>query len=104
MKDVSAIIRAGETGKLFPISFSEKPDAKGYVYAIQCGPYVKIGSAKNVGRRFAEIQKHNPEPLVLLIYRSVPAWAQFDFEFSLHQALAEYRHRDEWFALAACRT
>lgn len=72
---------------------------KTYIYAIGTpeGEYVKIGRAKDVNRRVAQLQSSNPDELMVL-----GAFIGRDYiETILHIAFEDYRHRGEWFRRAA---
>ena len=64
-------------------------------YVIRSGPFVKIGIAHDVERRFRDIMTANPHDLECLV---VMAGGRA-LERSLHLRFAEYRHRDEWFRI-----
>lgn len=63
------------------------------VYFIQCGEFVKIGTATDVAARLLSLQTANPLPLVLLATERgfVPR------ERELHRQFAALRHANEWF-------
>jgi hypothetical protein len=69
----------------------------GFIYAVGCHEYVKIGIAENVPLRIAGLQIGNPYDLVFL-----GAWKTFrpaEHELAIHRHLASYRVRGEWFKL-----
>jgi ribosomal protein L13 len=84
-----------------PIPYTAR--GSGDVYIIKCGDFVKIGESRDVRRRLARLQKSNPLELHLLrMYRplanTIPARV---FEVAIHRLLSKYRHRGEWFRMAA---
>ena len=83
-----------------PVAFTDSPKAKGVVYAIQCGEFVKVGMTKNLKQRFKQFEDTNPHELRLLIYRSVPFWYRTEFEQVVHKALETYRFRREWYRVS----
>jgi Meiotically Up-regulated Gene 113 (MUG113) protein len=70
------------------------------VYFIRCGPFVKIGFATNVSKRFMAIQLGCPleMELVGLVPCSTAADARA-LECRLHEQFSAQRHRLEWFRL-----
>jgi len=64
-----------------------------YIYAIECADYIKIGQTKTPRKRFQAIRGANPLDLKLLGYVALP----FDYEQKIHDYLADYRHKLEWF-------
>lgn len=69
------------------------------VYAISDGTHVKIGTSRNVASRIKSMQTANVNRLDLL-------WAEYggpDFEAYVHEQLAEFHVRGEWFDLFAMR-
>lgn len=67
-----------------------------YVYFIQCGGLVKIGSASDVRARLSNLQVASAAPLTLLAI--IPNEAPNN-EFALHKRFHQHHHRGEWFAL-----
>jgi hypothetical protein len=67
---------------------------KGNVYFALCGNLVKIGFARDVGKRLVELQCGNPKPItiVAVIPDVLPS-----VERHLHREFAESRVRGEWF-------
>jgi hypothetical protein len=72
----------------------------GNVYFVLCGKFVKIGFALDVGKRLAELQTGNPQPLAMIAV--IPNCAP-SVERMYHQAFAEARVRGEWFHSKALR-
>jgi hypothetical protein len=66
----------------------------GNVYFLQCGGLIKIGFARDVAKRLAELQTGNPEPLklVAVIPGCLPS-----VERRYHREFATARRRGEWF-------
>lgn len=64
-----------------------------HVYFIQCGDFIKIGTAIDVGARIRSIRASNPHPIEVL--RVIPA--DDALEKDLHKRFAQSRHRGEWF-------
>lgn len=64
-----------------------------HVYFIQCGEFIKIGTAIDVGARIRSIRASNPHPIEVL--KVMPA--DDDLEKDLHKRFATSRHRGEWF-------
>lgn len=66
------------------------------VYFVQAGPEgpIKIGYAKRVAARFAELQTANAEPLILL---GVLFDGTRSLEAQTHLRFADFRLRGEWF-------
>jgi Meiotically up-regulated gene 113 len=50
-----------ESGELPP-----RPGVAGQVYLARMGQYYKVGMSRAVGRRIAELERHQPEPLTLV--------------------------------------
>lgn len=70
-------------------------DKKGHVYFIRCGNRVKIGFAKDVGRRLRTLQVGSPEPLDLLgTLKGTP-----DHERLIHWRFRRWREEGEWFRM-----
>lgn len=67
-----------------------------YVYFIQCGGLVKIGSASDVRARLSNLQVASAAPLTLLAI--IPNEAPNN-EFALHKRFHQHHHRGEWFRL-----
>ena len=68
----------------------------GYVYFLQCEYRVKIGFARNVERRIADIACMCPFPVELLATEAGEIW----HEQALHQRFAKSRVHGEWFNLS----
>lgn len=65
----------------------------GFIYAIRCGEFVKLGYATNPWKRRLQIRLCNPYPCEMLGFSP----GTLDDEKALHSKFAEYRHRGEWF-------
>ena len=71
-----------------------------YLYLIRCGSRgpIKIGVAKNVENRMADLQIGNPYKLDLLAKIQCGSKAKaYDLENRLHRVYARKRIRGEWF-------
>jgi len=68
---------------------------RGNVYFVRCARHIKIGFAKNVERRIAELQAFIPYQIELL--GSVPGTISGEKE--LHKLLKRRRVHSEWFRL-----
>ena len=77
------------TGRLLRASEEEQ----GFVYAIKCEDYVKIGWSKTVQRRLNQISANNPFPVELL--GCSPGTVGDEHE--LHLLLGITRVKGEWF-------
>jgi hypothetical protein len=78
-------------GKLMPIEPHDWPG----VYVIRSGEFVKIGSARNIALRFADIQCCNPNELELLAVLSEDR----SHERLFHRMFEAHHVRGEWFHL-----
>ena len=74
---------------------SNQQTHRGYVYFLQCENHVKIGFAKDVGKRIRGIQTMCPTPPTLL--GSYPATRSH--EKDLHDRFEAYRSNGEWYRL-----
>lgn len=63
------------------------------VYFIDCGPYTKVGITSDVRGRMSGLETHNPFPM--RIWGTISG--DRNLERQLHQELAAYRRRNEWF-------
>ncbi len=70
---------------------------RGFVYFVECQGRVKIGFARDVGRRIAALQKACPFELKLMATfpGSIPD------EWTLHERFAASRIHGEWFNLSS---
>ena len=68
-------------------------DPEGFIYAIRCGDFVKIGWATNPRKRLAVIKSSSPYECEMIGIR--PATLQDEQE--LHNILRPYRHVREWY-------
>lgn len=64
-----------------------------YVYFLQCGDYIKIGSTRVLVKRIETIDACIPHDLTLLGVTS----GDIALEKSLHSDFHEYRFKKEWF-------
>lgn len=102
---VALVLREFANGRTWDVTFDTAkreawPMQRGCVYAIQAvsGGAVKIGwTAGGVERRLRELQCGNP--CELFVVRTIEPASQAD-ERALHQRLAEFRIRGEWFSPA----
>lgn len=62
-------------------------------YVIRSAPFVKIGTASDVEKRFRSMLAMNPHPVEMV---AIFAGGQ-EFERELHIRFKTCRHRDEWF-------
>lgn len=69
--------------------------AAGYVYGIECVPFIKIGVARDVNKRLATIRLHNPFPCVVIFKRKTVA--PYHFEKKMHELLKGRSVGREWF-------
>jgi NDP-sugar pyrophosphorylase family protein len=67
------------------------------VYFCRCGEFLKIGITDDLPKRVRNIQAMNPQNIVLEAYRTVPSLLARQIEMRIHEALAHYNHRGEWF-------
>lgn len=63
------------------------------IYFVQCGDFVKIGSADHVGSRLDSLTTGNPYPLKLL----AAIWGSTTDERRLHRIFQSDRVKGEWF-------
>lgn len=69
------------------------------IYFIQCGPFVKIGKARNVSKRYIDIRQGIPFQTDLLGFIEAPVDALGESELHYHQRFAGFRQVGEWFRL-----
>lgn len=69
------------------------PRGRGAVYFVACGPYVKVGFARNVYGRFHTIKTDNPVEVELIEQVEGTRSLEKDAHLEFHQ----WRHRGEWF-------
>lgn len=67
-----------------------------WVYGIQCGEFIKIGVAQNIGVRRKQFQAGNPLPLNIVVRCKCPNGAYL-LERYMHKILAEFSIGREWF-------
>lgn len=70
--------------------------APGWVYGIECKPYIKIGVAKNVAARLDTVRLHNPHPCAVVFKRKTVA--PYHFEKKMHEILQHQAVGREWFS------
>lgn len=73
-------------------------EAKGYVYYISDGKYIKVGQANNTGKRLSALQTSNAYHLYVLY--EIPVKTKLglnNLECGLHNYYRDYRVRGEWF-------
>lgn len=68
-----------------------------WIYAIQSGPFVKIGVATSIARRMHKMRLENPHGLTV-IYRQKMRSAVFHCEKKMHEVLRDKAVGREWFA------
>ena len=79
-----------ETTLIHPSEVAEM----GFVYAIRCEKFVKIGWSKTVQRRFNQISANNPYPIELL---GTAPGTKSDERHIQMQLWKPYRVKGEWF-------
>lgn len=72
------------------------PD-RGWIYAIWCEGYTKIGMALNVDTRLADLSIGNPFPLRAPFRHVVWRNNMSRAESLCHRALTDFHHQGEWF-------
>lgn len=73
-----------------------------FLYAVQCGEFVKVGVAYNVAVRLSSMQTGNPHPLEVLAALEFEAEGAARFaEKAAHRFMAPHAHRGEWFKIDA---
>lgn len=86
----------------FALAYAKAADAppsspkRGYVYFVAMGDHLKIGFAKNVKKRVADLQVGSPVPLEIV---HVHGGSRED-EIRLHEQFARYSANGEWFEKA----
>ena len=70
---------------------------KSYIYAIRSGEHVKIGLTTDIGRRMRQMEALNPHNPVLELYRTVTKNTAPGVEKHMHELLAAWHFRGEWF-------
>lgn len=71
----------------------------GFIYAVGCGEFTKIGMSKNFEKRFRDISAGIPYEAVKLMIRSVPLAGMAYAEAWLLNHFKEYHLKNEWFNL-----
>jgi hypothetical protein len=74
---------------------SIQPESVSRVYLIQSGPFVKIGTTRDIATRIADLQRATPFPLTLLAILA----GDVKLERELHRRFDKQRHRFEWFRI-----
>jgi hypothetical protein len=67
------------------------------IYAIECGPYFKVGITRDPARRLEQMANLNPHDARIVMFRVVDKHRARVIEMMTHGALAEWHHRGEWF-------
>jgi hypothetical protein len=71
------------------------------IYFVECEGFIKIGWARNVVRRFYELETGNPYRLIPVAFIAVPDASQLaKTERAWHVRFAVLRERGEWFRAA----
>jgi len=70
--------------------------APGWVYGIECKPYIKIGVAKDLAVRLNTMRLHNPHPCTIVFRRLTVA--PYYFEAKMHEILQHQAVGREWFS------
>jgi len=69
----------------------------GYLYAVECQGFIKLGYATNPKLRLAGMQTGNPFPIRLIA--KFPSWDMCADEKALHSEFRQYRFSGEWHKL-----
>jgi hypothetical protein len=69
-----------------------------FLYAVRCEQFLKIGISHNIPQRIAGMQADNPFKITLALYRTIRHEAANTIETAVHQALAAFHVRGEWFS------
>ncbi len=73
-----------------------------FVYAVQCGEFIKVGVAYNIPARLSSMQTGNPHQLEVIAALEFDAEGAARFaEKAAHRFLAQHAHRGEWFKIEA---
>jgi hypothetical protein len=72
---------------------SQCSDGESFIYLVQAGNRLKIGIARDIGKRISGMQSGNPE-IIRLIGAFHGGRAE---EQALHTQLSAYKIRGEWF-------
>lgn len=67
-------------------------DSSGFVYALRCGPWIKIGTSYDPNERTKNLMRILPPSEVLYVLRGGRA-----LEKQLHRELSAFRVTGEWF-------
>ena len=70
-----------------------------FLYAICdiAGEYVKVGKAKSINKRLAQLQTANPSRLIVVGLRKVYVSEALVYEATIHRRLKQYHVLGEWF-------
>lgn len=79
------------------VSESDEIDRSGFVYLLQSGDAYKIGRAREVGARLAQISPIMPHPVTLLHW--IRCYDCRRIESELHEKFKAKRLQGEWFGL-----
>ena len=69
-----------------------------YIYGLQCGAFIKIGRAENIGKRLRDLRLGNPHPITIVLRRRHPRAALV--ERLMHRILREEAVGREWFRIS----
>lgn len=68
-----------------------------YLYALKCGPYIKVGITEYIDARMKQYTTHNPFKMKRILLRTLRRRHARAAEKHIHLALTEVHHRGEWF-------
>lgn len=86
-----------------PYSMSTSTDITS-VYMLTCGKFVKVGLAKDVRKRIADLQVANPYPLQYVHSHDFEGFRYARLcEMAAHEMLKPWSHHGEWFATSTSR-
>lgn len=69
----------------------------GYLYALRCEQFVKVGVTLDLARRVSEVKAVNPFPVHAEMCRALKRSYMFVVEKEIHRILRAYHHDGEWF-------
>ena len=75
-------------------------DERSNLYVMSCGPYAKVGIAKDVEKRHKGVQAHNPYRVRLERSWAVNGAVVVQAEAECHAALLSSHHHSEWFEIS----
>lgn len=84
---------ANKNNIYFSLKYQNSSQKLIYFVRAEGTDYVKIGETTNIDKRIQSLQTGNPNNLILEIVTNV------DNEKSIHEALSEYHHNNEWFLI-----